>query len=185
MPEIRFSDLAMALAAGLSFSLSFRFNQSFDSYFVYAQGISFLFIPAGVKLLFVLVGRLPAVVGLLIAGTYHGMDVWFDQSLLTIFFFAFVGLMSYPVSAYFVMRWLGIHRNLYNLRYMHVVTLSLVASITNGFVHNLAYLFKGVTNTGDLWIKSAAMALGDFLGCFVVVALFHTCIQIYDFSKNK
>lgn len=175
----------MALAAGVSFSLSFRFNQYFDSYFVYAQGISFLFIPAGVKLLFVLVGRLPAIVGLLVAGTYHGMDVWFDQSLLTIFFFALVGLMSYPVSAYFVMRWLGIHRDLYNLRYVHVVTLSLAASVTNGLVHNLAYLLMGITKTGDLWIKSAAMALGDFLGCFVVVALFHSCILVFDFIKNE
>jgi Ni,Fe-hydrogenase I cytochrome b subunit len=45
--------------------------------------------------------------------------------------------------------------------------------VLNGVVHNWLYLTQGVTASEELWHKSAAMALGDFMGCFVVVALFH------------
>jgi hypothetical protein len=72
------------------------------------------------------------------------------------------------------MQWLGIHRDLYNLRYWHIVVLSLVASVLNGIVHNMAYLMEGVSVIEAQWGNSAAMAMGDFLGCFIVVSLFHT-----------
>ena len=62
------------------------------------------------------------------------------------------------------MKWLGIHRDLYNLRYGHIV----------------AYLMEGVTAIEAQWGNSAAMALGDFLGCFVVVALFHTGALLFS-----
>ena len=66
LPEVRWSHLATAVTSGILFSLSFRLNQYFDAQFVYSAGISLLFLPAGVKLLAVLVGRLPAIVGLLV-----------------------------------------------------------------------------------------------------------------------
>ncbi len=66
VPTVRLSDLFVALVAGLVFVGSFNFNQYFDGYFVYAPGISLLFIPAGVKLLAFLVGRIPAVIGLVL-----------------------------------------------------------------------------------------------------------------------
>ena len=75
LPEIRLSHIAMAAICGLLFSLSFRLNQYFDEQFIYAAGISLLFLPAGVKLLAVLVGRLPAILGLLIVSIYLGAGI--------------------------------------------------------------------------------------------------------------
>lgn len=174
LPETRWSHVIVLVIAGLAFSFSFRLNQLLDEYFVYVQGISLLFIPAGIKLLLVLVGRLPAVLGILMVSVYLGSGIWPDKSMLTVFNFAFVSLMTYPISAYMVMRTLRIQRDLNNLRYWHIVVLSLAASVLNGIVHNVAYLMEGVTVIEAQWGNSAAMALGDFLGCFIVVSLFHT-----------
>ena len=178
MPEVRLTHLAVAIVSGLVFTLSFRLNQYFDDWFIYSPGISFLFIPAGVKLLAVLVGRLPAILGLLVAGVYLGAGIWPNLPMLSVFDFAFVSLMTYPVSAYLVMRWLHIRADLSNLRYLHIVALSLVASVLNGVVHNFVYLAEGITSFEALWHKSAAMAFGDFMGCFVAVALFHTLAKM-------
>lgn len=92
----------------------------------------------------------------------------------SLYFFAVASVFSYAIAAYGVMKWMGIHPDLYNLRYWHIVVLSLAASVLNGIVHNVAYLMEGVTAVEAQWGNSAAMALGDFLGCFVVVSLFHT-----------
>jgi hypothetical protein len=184
LPEVRCSHIATAVASGLLFSLSFRLNQYFDEQFVYSAGISLLFLPAGVKLLAVLVGRLPAIVGLLIVSIYLGAGIWPDKSMTSIVYFAIVSLMTYPIAAYCLMHLLHIHRDLSNLRYHHIVLLSLAASVLNGVVHNWLYLTQGVTTIEDLWQKSAAMAMGDFIGCFVVVALFHAATGVLRKTRS-
>lgn len=185
IPEVRWSHVATAIVSGVLFSLSFRLNPFFDEQFVYAAGISLLFLPAGVKLLAVLVGRLPAIIGLLIVSVYLGAGIWPNQPMTTVVYFAFVSLMTYPIAAFSMMRLLHIHQNLSNLRYHHIVTLSLVASALNGVVHNWLYWTQGVTASEELWQKSAAMALGDFMGCFVVVALFHAGMSALRRSRNN
>jgi predicted permease len=178
LPEVRWSHVAIAVASGLLFSLSFRLNQYFDEQFVYSAGISLLFLPAGVKLLAVLIGRLPAIVGLLVVGIYLGTGIWPDKTMTSVIYFAIVSLMTYPIAAFGLMRLLHIRHDLSNLRYHHIVLLSLAASVLNGIVHNLLYITQGVTSSEELWQKSAAMALGDFMGCFVVVALFHAATSV-------
>jgi predicted permease len=178
LPEVRWSHVAIAVASGLLFSLSFRLNQYFDEQFVYSAGISLLFLPAGVKLLAVLIGRLPAIVGLLVVGIYLGTGIWPDRSMTSVIYFAIVSLMTYPIAAFGLMRLLHIRHDLSNIRYHHIVLLSLAASVLNGIVHNLLYITQGVTASEELWQKSAAMALGDFMGCFVVVALFHAATGV-------
>ena len=178
LPEVRWSHIATAVTSGVLFSLSFRLNQFFDAQFVYAAGISLLFLPAGVKLLAVLVGRLPAILGLLVVGIYLGAGIWPDKPMSSIVYFAVVSLMTYPIAAFGLMHLLHIQRDLSNLRYHHIVWLSLAASVLNGVVHNWLYWTQGVTASEELWQKSAAMALGDFMGCFVVVALFHATMNV-------
>jgi hypothetical protein len=169
--------LWMAAGAAIAFGLSFRINQLFDGLFVYAPGMSLLFLPAGVKLLFVLVGRIPAICGIMAVSVYLGYGIWPDKSLGAVITFAFIGLITYPISAYLIMRWLGVRQDLTNLRYGHIVVLSLAASMTNGVLHNILYMVEEVTTSDDFWVKAAAMTLGDFIGCFVVVALFQLAIS--------
>jgi glucose-6-phosphate-specific signal transduction histidine kinase len=185
VPTIRASDLFVALIAGLVFVGSFNFNQYFDGYFVYAPGISLLFIPAGVKLLAFLVGRTPAVVGLVIASIYTGFRLWTDVQTPAIYYFALVSVLSYPIAASTVMYFLGVQRNLDNLRYWHIAALSMACSVFNGIAHNIVYVWQGLTVTEELWTKSSAMAFGDFFGCLVVVGIFHTLMLITkQFSKT-
>ena len=178
LPEVRWSHIATAVASGILFSLSFRLNQFFDEQFVYSAGISLLFLPAGVKLLAVLVGRLPAILGLLLVSIYLGFGIWPDKPLSSVVYFAVVSLMTYPIAAFGLMRLLHIRHDLSNLRYHHIVLLSLAASVLNGVAHNWLYLTQGVTASEELWLKSAAMAFGDFMGCFVVVAMFHAIMRV-------
>jgi hypothetical protein len=185
LPEVRWSHIATAVTSGILFSLSFRLNQYFDEQFVYSAGISLLFLPAGVKLLAVLVGRLPAILGLLVVGIYLGVGIWPDKSMASIVYFAIVSLMTYPVAAFGLMRVLHIRHDLSNLRYHHIVLLSLAASVLNGVVHNWLYWSQGVTASEELWQKSAAMAMGDFMGCFVVVALFHAATGVLRRARSN
>jgi hypothetical protein len=175
LPKIE--NLLMALAAAVAFGLSFRVNQLFDDFFLYASGMSLLFLPAGVKLLFVLIGRIPAICGIMAVSVYLGYGIWPDKGIGAVIYFAFISLMTYPISAYLVMRWLGIHRDLINLRYWHIVVLSLAASVTNGVVHNVLYVYEKVTMPEVFWAQASAMTFGDFMGCFAVVGVFQLAVS--------
>ena len=137
LPEIRRSHMTVAVISGLLFSLSFRLNQYFDDLFVYSAGISLLFLPAGVKLLAVLVGGLPAIAGIMVVSVYLGAGIWPDKTMVTVVYFAVVSLMTYPVAALAVMRLFCIHRDLSNLRYHHIVALSL-AAVTASWTYAVA-----------------------------------------------
>jgi hypothetical protein len=182
---LRIENIAMAAIAALAFQLSFGLTGMLDGYFAYAQGISLLFLPAGVKLLFVLVGRIPALVGLTAMAAYAAVGEWVDYSLWVPISFAVVAQANYYLAVYLVMRILGIDRELSNLRYRHVIVLSLAASVTNGVIHNVLYWAEGVSLPEDFLRRSAAMTLGDFFGCFVVVGLFHAALTLHKALKTS
>ena len=178
-------NVAMAATAAFAFQLSFCLTALLDDYFAYAQGISLLFLPAGVKLLFVLVGRIPALVGLTTMAAYAAVGEWVDHPLWMPISFAIVAQVNYYLAVYLVMRILGIDRELGNLRYWHVILLSLAASVTNGFIHNVLYWAEGISLPEDFLRRSAAMSLGDFVGCFVVVGLFHAALTLHKALKTS
>jgi hypothetical protein len=166
------SDLIMMVVAALALAASFRFNGFLDPLFAYTAGISLLFLPAGVKLLFVLIGRLPAVLGMVLMAIYLGIGVWPGRSFWEISVIGFSGVASYALSAYVVLRLLGVQQNLLNLRHWHILVLSVVAGVSNSLVHALIFTSLGL-KPAELALKNAfAMTLGDFMGCFVVLMLF-------------
>ena len=162
----------MAVGAGLSFELAFKLTELLDGYFGYAQGISLLYLPAGVKLLFILIGRIPALVGLTLMASYVAVEEWAGYGLWAPISFAVVAQVNYYLAVYWMVRWLGINQFLTNMRYWHIVVLSLVVSLVNGIILNVVYLWEGVSVPTNFLSRSAAMTLGDFMGCFAVTSLF-------------
>ncbi len=166
----------MAFAAFVLFTLSFKLNEYFDDLMLFAAGVSLVFIPAGVKMLCLLVGGVPAIVGLFLSSLYLNLVLWANLSLAASLYFAMIGVGSYAAVVYLIRRQFQIRADLGNLNYLHIVVLCAISSFANGFGHNLVHLAQGVTAPEELISKSTAMAFGDFLGCFLIVMLFHAGI---------
>jgi hypothetical protein len=177
--SISVTDLVVMAASCLIFMGSFHLNQYFDSYMLYAPGVSLIFLPAGIKLLAILVGRFPAIVGLYMASVYMSTKVWHDLQMVSLYLFAAASVFSYAIVAYVVLKLVGVLHDLNNLRYHHIVLLSLTASVLNGVIHGLAYSMAGVAAADVQWVTSAAMALGDFLGCLAIVSVFHVTTLMF------
>ncbi len=170
------SNVAIALAAFVLFTLSYKLNEYFDAFMLFASGVSLVFIPAGVKMLCLLVGGVPAIVGLFLASLYLNLVLWANLSLAASLYFAMIAVGTYAAVVYLIRRLFQIRPDLSNLNYLHIILLCVIASFSNGFGHNLVYLTQGVTAPDELISKSTAMAFGDFLGCFLIVMLFHAGI---------
>jgi hypothetical protein len=179
---MRFSEplakFATCCASFLLFEISFSINEIFDSIALYMTGINMVFIPAGVKLMCLLVGGEAAAIGLLLSSIYVSMRIWDHTAVIQMVYFAFAGVGSYYVSVLLVKKVMHIDDMLRNLRYLHILVLSATASILNGVVHNIVYVWQDKVKTGDFFAHAAAMVLGDFLGCFIVITIFNVCIDL-------
>jgi hypothetical protein len=152
---------------------------------IWGNAISLFFLPAGVKLLLLLVLRTPAFMGMWIAGVYLGAGLYFDRTFFSVVLLAFVNLITYVLASFVVMRWLRVRSDLRNLKYWHIVVISVAASLVSGIVNNLVFLLENMSTSQELWAKSSAMAFGDFMGCFVVVSLFQFVIQLLGSRPSK
>jgi len=148
---------------------------------LFAAGVSLIYIPAGVKLLSLLIGGGAAFVGLLASSLYLNLVLWTSLPLQSAIYFAAIGVGSYALAVHLCRRLLKIEEDLSNLSYWHIVVLSVTASLFNGFGQNFVYYTQGVTADHEIFSKSTAMAFGDFFGCFLIVMLFNLGIR---FSKN-
>ena len=171
------SDVLVAIGVFLLFVASYSLNEFFDPYTIYAPGVSLLFIPAGVKLLALLVARGPAIFGLFFASVYLSTGLWTELGYLSFYYFALVSVLTYSIAIYLVIKYFKVSKTLLNLRYLHIVLMALIACLLNGCFHNVVYMWQGVTSLEELWSKSLAMSLGDFMGCFVVVSIYNVILR--------
>ncbi len=169
---------AICCASFFLFVFSFHINEFFDRYALYAPGINMIFIPAGFKLLCILVGGEAAVVGLLLSSVYMSLGIWENTSALQMVYFAVASVGSYYLTVTLIKKIMHINDSLNNLRYLHIIILSFVASVLNGTVHNIVYVWQGKVKPEEFLAHSSAMILGDFLGCFIVILFFNLCIEI-------
>lgn len=170
--------LAICCASFLLFVVSFNLNEFFDSFARYAIGINLVFIPAGFKLLCLIVGGEAAAVGLLLSSVYVSMRVWDHTPVMQMVYFAIAAVGSYYVAVLLVKKFLRINDTLNNLRYLHIIILSAAASILNGTLHNVVYVWQDKVKLDDFFANAAAMVVGDFLGCFIVIMFFNACIDL-------
>jgi hypothetical protein len=178
--------LAISCASFLLFVVSFNLNEFFDSFARYAIGINLVFIPAGFKLLCLIVGGEAAAVGLLLSSVYVSMRVWDHTPVMQMVYFAIAAVGSYYVAVLLVKKYMRIDDTLSNLRYLHIIILSATASILNGTVHNIVYVWQDKVKPADYLANAAAMVVGDFLGCFIVIMFFNACIDLaFKVMDNK
>ena len=170
--------VAICCASFVLFLYSYRINELFDSIAQYAPGINLVFIPAGVKLLCILVGGEAAAVGLLLSNVYVSMGVWEHTTVMQMVYFAFTSVGCYYVAVLLVKKLMHLDDTLSNLRYLHIIILSAAGSIFNGTVHNIVYVWQDKVKLDDFFAHAAAMVVGDFLGCFIVIMFFNACIDL-------
>ena len=174
--------VANLVIAVVSFFLligSFKLNEYLDPYMLYAPGVSLVFVPAGIKLLCLLVGGFPAIIGVLAASAYISTGLWNNNTFSSTFALAIVSVLTYYTAVIIITRFFKIRDDLSNLNYWHIVLLSTLGSVLNGFLLNLAYYSQHVTAENEVLSKGAAMILGDFTGCFIIVMLFHLAINAF------
>lgn len=158
--------LAVAGSA-LVYLLVFWLNGALFSQSTFSQGVDWVFLPSGVRLACVLVfvhwgalGVALATVGIALHGN---PDVTLPAALVT-------GVIS--GFAPWLARWLYLRRvdlgaDLEKLSARSLVMMALLFSLITASLHQVWYFWRGQTT--DFWSSLLVMAVGDFVGCVLVL----------------
>lgn len=154
----------LAILFGFSYLASFYLNAHVLKAQSVFSGVALFYLPAGVKLLAIMVGRYWGALGLWVANFLHTATSWNNLILSQAFV---MSILWVGTTLLVVMTWAqltGLRTDLRNLTFKGFVWLNLLAALIHGLVFN-GYLIIVAERGIEEWLSSAkAMALGDFLG---------------------
>jgi hypothetical protein len=163
-----FESTALTLASAVLFVGFFQLNDWAFSIFEYSEGISWVFLPAGFRVILVLVLGLPGALGLMLGSWFIDRDL-FTQDGATLAFLNGVvgGLTPWLVLKYLTYRqWLSPH--LQSLNVLQLLNMTLIFAATSALVHQLVWLVLDRPHL-NIWVDIWPMFVGDALGALLML----------------
>jgi hypothetical protein len=161
-----FEQTALAFTSAVLFVLFFKLNGWVFSNFAYSEGISWVFLPAGFRIILVLVLGLPGAVGLMLGSWFidsalFSADTWllsFLNGLLS-------GLTPWLVMKYLQHKgWLAPH--IMSMTAQRLLQMTLIFSAASAISHQLLWSLFERPETNilvDVWPMFVGNALGALL----------------------
>lgn len=166
-------NLLLAVMAGAAYSLAFLLNRKFGSAILYDNWIALVFIPAGIKHLFILVARGWGALGCFVGLLVPALQFWSDTPVYLIVLYSGLSTLASWIGIELGMRLLAIRRNLQNLRFLHLPILDLITTTVHGLAVSLYFISVGMTSDNML-ASALAFMFGDYTGSFLVL----TCLWL-------
>jgi len=163
-------NVSMILATMVMFGAALLINELLFKPLEFAEGINWIYLPAGVRLLATLLFAEAGAIGLLLVSWLVCILWLFPGDYLR----AFVGGILASAAPYLVYlgakRWLDLQGSLANLTSPQLMLCALAYSLASPLLHHIWFAFY--EGRDGLLSSFAVMAMGDFIG--TVLLLFFT-----------
>jgi hypothetical protein len=173
---------ALALVCAIAYFYAFKLNLYWFDWFEFSPGANWVYIPSGLRLLFVLVLLETGALGIAAASlliNYLGTP---DAHLFNIVT-AMLSAGAPYISRYIAVHFLKLSPQLSGLTSVGFFKLSVLFAVVSATLHQIWFSWQGVT---DNWLHSAlAMGVGDWLGTVLVLAFASLMIKGYKFMAGS
>ena len=168
---------ALALVCGAMYFYAFQLNMHwFADWLEFSPGVNWIFIPSGLRLLFVLLlaetGAIGIVLGSLLVN-YTSSNP--DAHAFNIVTSVISGTAPY-LARHVCITWFALDSNLQNLSGRGFFKIAIVFAIVNALTHQIWFSWTGTTE--NFMASTAAMAVGDWFGTALVLAIASLCIKL-------
>lgn len=158
----------------LSWILMFKANGLIFSHFEQSHFISWLFLPAGLRLVATLLFGKVAMIGLFVGAFISGLSL--NASFIPTITLSLISAINPYISINLTKRFLNIDDLLTDLSAKHLLVLSLTSALFNGLCHNIYFYIIKMTVTP--LTDSFAMFVGDLSSSLVLLGFFSLCIKL-------
>jgi hypothetical protein len=175
--RIILSKAGLAFCCAGAYFLVFNLNTVLFSSFEFTQGVHWIFLPSGLRMLFVLVLGGSGAVGIATATclTYY-LNAPADQQSFSIVTGLISGIAPLLARQICVDFW-KLDPHLSNLTSKSLVQISLVFGVTSALLHQLWFYWSGLSE--NFIANSVVLAVGDWVGIVIVLATASLLIKLY------
>lgn len=166
--------LIILLKIGLPFCLYFLTLYAVKAFPVlenHSELSYFIYLPAGIKVLSVLIFGWIAAIGIGLAVFIRLVIFQPEQSWVVWLMVALVGSIVLVLAVNLTLKGLGVARDLHNLKYRDVVTLAFFASIAHGFSYTYVIFVVHHYAFDNFIHESMIIVMGGFFGNMLVIGL--------------
>jgi len=171
-------DVGLVLLSFLLYWTAYQGHALIHPYVSYAQGVDLMFLPAGIKLVMIMVAGWRGALGCGLALLSVAPDFWPEQELAVLSLYSALSVGVTWLVAHLMLNRRGLGPTLEGLRFWDIVLLDAVNTVLHGIAVNLYFWAFGMRSSESLWSSSLAMALGDFLGTGIVMLLVLLAAQL-------
>ena len=167
--------LLMAFAA-MAYATLFFVNNWVFAALEFTAGVNWVYLPAGLRLLLVLMFGLAGALGISVASATISIFVYFSPDpSIGIVTGLISGFMPYLVQQ-LMQRFAKLDRNLLNINATSLLQLALLYAVATSFGHQIWYAYRGVTE--HFWSTVWPMFVGDLLGTVLVLYAAHAVMKL-------
>jgi hypothetical protein len=163
--------LLFALGSAMAYVVMLWLN----THVIHAQeaftGATVFFLPAGVKLLALMIGRQWGALGLLCANFAMSFQDWPGTSPYVLLTMALLWVGLPLLMVLLLGRLLRLRSDLRGITFSQFVLIDATTAGSNSLAYNGYLVWLGLRDPGDYWGAVSAMALGDFMGSGAMVLL--------------
>jgi hypothetical protein len=170
-------------ATALAYFSLFQLNNYFFSSFGFSEGVSWIFLPSGLRLAFILLFVESGALGIALASVLISYFYQFEGNLLTIAGAGFLSGFAPWLARLICIDKFKLDVNLKNLTSATLVKISVLFSVLSSVLHQLWYTLRGVTE--DFVSSAAVMAFGDMLGTIVILYAAKGLLALVPVTRNN
>lgn len=149
----------------------------------FAPGIDIIYPPAGLRTLLLIVGGIWSALGLSIANfVLSPGEFGFGDFASRALFSIYAGFAPY-LATVGSFKLIGVSRGLADLKPQHLPLLCFGVALGSSLLHVIAFCVIGTVQWSQFLTATAAMALGDFTGCLVVILVALGAIKAFRTLK--
>ena len=164
--QIQKSALVVALTA-VSYLLLFQLNTWLFSSLNFANGVNWIFLPSGLRLIFILVFLELGAMGVVLASIAISLNQTFGADWVSAFGAGLISGFSPWLARLVCIDRLKLDINLNQLNTQTLLKVAVVFSVLSAVMHQLWFSWRGLSEA--FVTQTAVMAVGDLVGTVIVL----------------
>lgn len=172
----------LVLGCAVAYFYAFKLNLYWFDWIEFSHGVNWVYIPSGLRLLFVLLFTRLGGIGVALSSIAVNYSYGDTEAHIFNIFTGVISGASPCVARYLARRWFNLDPLLTNLTGRDFFKLSVLFAAVNALLHQLWFFW--VDKTSDFLASTAAMVVGDWLGTVLVLATVSLCIQLYKLRQT-
>lgn len=181
--ETPIAKVLFAVGCAVTYFLAFKLNALLFESLKFSHGVNWIFLPSGLRFLFVLVLLSTGSIGIALASLALNYTNGFSDhhvlNIVTALISGFAPLLARQICVDF----LKVGNTLQHLTTKSLLQISVVFALISSLLHQVWFFWNDVTE--NFITSSFAMAIGDWLGTTLVLATASVTVKLYNSLASR